>query len=232
MNKLLLLLISLVYHNPIFGRLFHTTVYCLQRELRDCESVLDLGCGPESPIEYCNVKWSVGVDGYRDYILQSRQQRIHTWYILGNVQDVAFAPKSFDAVVLIEVLEHLDAEVARKVLDDAVVWARKRVIVTTPNGFLPQRALGGNPLQRHRSGWGTAAMRSLGFRVRGLAGLKLFRGENQAGAMEEEGAVLQTVRWRPRALWLVVTELTQIVSYYLPRYSFEIFCTKRVSGVD
>jgi len=50
------------YRNKWISRFLHTSVYCLQRELRGCDSVLDLGCGPSSPTQYCGVLYSVGVE--------------------------------------------------------------------------------------------------------------------------------------------------------------------------
>jgi len=58
MNKLM----EWAYRNKWISRFLHTSVYCLQRELRGCDSVLDLGCGPSSPTQYCGVLYSVGVE--------------------------------------------------------------------------------------------------------------------------------------------------------------------------
>jgi hypothetical protein len=85
--------------------LFHTVTYSLQQELKDCESVLDLGCGPDSPVKLCpNIKYSVGVETYKPYLTKSKKNKIHSKYVEKNIFDVDFKEKSFDAVILIEVI--------------------------------------------------------------------------------------------------------------------------------
>jgi len=42
--------INLFYHNSFFKKLIPTMVYCLQKELEGFETVLDTGCGPDSPL--------------------------------------------------------------------------------------------------------------------------------------------------------------------------------------
>ncbi len=51
-----------LYYSNLFSRLFHTLVYCLKKELRGCQSVLDLGCGPDSLLKCCSVNFSLGVN--------------------------------------------------------------------------------------------------------------------------------------------------------------------------
>ena len=64
------------------SRCFPTTVSLLQEALSDCESVLDLGCGPDSPLQYCHgIKYSVGVEYYKPYLNKSRNKKIHNKYI-------------------------------------------------------------------------------------------------------------------------------------------------------
>jgi hypothetical protein len=41
--------------------LFPGWIAHLKKELRGCESVLDLGCGGDSPMQKCSVKYSLGV---------------------------------------------------------------------------------------------------------------------------------------------------------------------------
>jgi SAM-dependent methyltransferase len=221
--------INCLYHSPIVARVFHTLVYCLQRELRDCQSVLDLGCGPDSPLQFCRVQYSVGVDVFLPYLRSSAARGIHTAYIQGDISQLLFRPKSFDAVVMIDVLEHLSEEEGHALLRKAECWARKRVIVTTPNGYLPQGARGGNPYQAHRSGWSLATMRRLGYRAYGLAGLRFLHRENPLTPMEDPAAMFTTIRWRPWLFWLCICALTETVAYYVPQWSFEIFYVRETS---
>jgi len=50
----------------IFKNLFPQFVDRLKKELEGCKTVLDLGCGPNSPIQYCSV-YSVGVELFEPY---------------------------------------------------------------------------------------------------------------------------------------------------------------------
>ena len=69
-------LVSSIYHNRLFETIFPTHVYVLKQELKDCESVLDLGCGPDSPLQYCsNVQHSVGVEAFQPYLEESKKNK-------------------------------------------------------------------------------------------------------------------------------------------------------------
>lgn len=220
-------LINKIYHTRIFARIFHTTIYCLQKELRDCESVLDLGCGPSSPLQYCrNIKHSVGVEAFGPYLEESKRRKIHTEYVAKKVEEVDFPEKSFDAVILIEVLEHLPEKIGYAMLEKAERWARKKVIVSTPNGFLSQNEYDGNPFQKHLSGWNIKTMKELGFHCRGLAGFKWIRQEAPLQAAEDD--FMASIRLRPRFFWFVVATLSQLATYQFPKRAFEIFCMKKI----
>lgn len=221
--------INRLHRSPGLGRFFHTVTACLAEELADCESVLDLGCGPNSPLQYCpRVPYSVGVDAFPPYVEASRRRRIHTEYRLAPIESVAFPPKSFDAVMLIEVLEHLPTALGHTILERAEQWARKKVVVTTPNGFLPQHALDENPYQAHRSGWDLPTLRSRGYTCRGLAGLKYLRTPARHDTMEVD--LLGSIRFRPSQLWFAVAAASQLLTHRtFPQYAFELFGVKALT---
>jgi len=218
--------IDKLYHNKLISRLFHTVVYCLKRELADCHSVLDLGCGSDSPIKYCDIPYSVGVDAFRPYLEVSKKRKIHTEYILANITELNFKPNSFDAIVLIEVLEHLSKKEGKTLLKKAENWARKKIIITTPNGYLPQGEMSNNPYQVHRSGWTVEEIKKLGYKAYGMAGWKFLRKENTSEKMEDKEAIFSTIRFPPKLLWLAISEFTQLFTYYLSNRAFEVFYVK------
>lgn len=218
-----------LHDSPGLGHVFHTVDACLQDALRDCASVLDLGCGPSSPLARCmNVTTRVGVDAFAPYLEAARARGTHTAYIQEELDRVSFPPKSFDAVILIEVLEHLSTALGHTMLERAERWARKKVIVTTPNGFLPQHALDENPYQAHRSGWDLATLRSRGYTCRGLAGLKYLR--TPACHDTTEVDLLSSIRFRPPQLWFAVAAVSQLLTHrILPQYAFELFGVKALT---
>lgn len=220
-------IIDKIYHSRFFSSIFCTTVFCLKKELRDCESVLDLGCGPSSPLQYCkNIKYSAGVEAFKPYLEESKKRKIHTEYIEKKVEEVDFPQNSFDAVILIEVLEHLPENIGYAMLEKADKWAKKKVIVSTPNGFLAQRERDGNPFQKHLSGWDKKKMEKLGFKCRGLAGWKILHSEYPKEETEDDFTA--SMRFRPRLFWFTIATLSQFFTYYFPKYAFEIFCVKKI----
>ena len=220
-------LIEKIYHHPIFYRIFPTTKYCLIKELKDCQSILDLGCGPSSPIQYVkNIRHSVGVEAFEPYILEAKKRNTHTKYIQKKIEGIDFPEKSFDAVILIEVLEHLPKERGYEILKKAEKWAKKKVIISTPNGFLLQLERDNNLLQKHLSGWGVDEMRKLGFRCNGLSGFKLLRQE--APAVIEENDFMASIKMKPRFFWFIIATLSQAYTYYFPKKAFEIFCVYNI----
>ncbi len=221
-----------IYYNPIFGRIFHTLVYCLQKQLLDCKSVLDLGCGPNSPLQYCkNIEFSVGVEAFKPYLVESRKRALHSEYQSIEIKDINFPDKSFDAVIIIEVLEHLSKELGEKILKKAERWAKKKIIVSTPNGYFPMKNVDENKWQSHLSGWTIEDFKKNNFSVKGLSGVKfLYRDSNQVKSMvnQEESNIYQNIRFKPKKFFYILNGLCQIFIYYFPRFSFELFAVKKV----
>jgi SAM-dependent methyltransferase len=219
-------LINKLHKSKFLGAIFPTLDYCLQKELADCESVLDLGCGPSSPLQYCqNVKHSVGVEAFGPYLEKAKEKKTHTEFLGKKIEEVDFPENSFDAVIMIEVLEHLPKDAGLEILKRAEKWARKKVVVTCPNGFLPQKELDGNPMQKHLSGWKLEEMEKMGFVCRGLAGLKSLRQEVEVSSMGDD--MTTTIKFRPKIFWFAVATISQIFTFYFPRFAFELFSVKK-----
>lgn len=191
--------------------------YRLRRTLSDCSSVLDLGCGPDSAIKYCKVPYSIGVEQYEPYLTASMAKKIHDRYIYSDIRKLELEPKSVDAVVLLDVLEHFTKEEGLQIIRNMENWARKKIILFTPNGFLPQEhALDGNPLQKHISGWTVYELEALGFSVAGANGWKALRGEQSH------------VKYKPQLLFYAISQLTQIVTRYLQKQAHALFAVKEL----
>jgi SAM-dependent methyltransferase len=220
-------IINRIYHNRFFGWLFHTTIHCLKRELKDCESVLDLGCGPSSPLQYCkNIKYSVGVEPFDPYFKKTRKRAIHTHYLAKKIEDLNFPERSFDAIILIEVVEHLPKQAGLEIIKKAEKWAKKKVIVSTPNDFLEQPVYDDNVFQKHLSGWSKENMEKLGFYCKGLAGLKLLRQGMRDNIKRDD--FMASIRFKPRFFWFIMATLSQLLAYHIPSLAFELFCVKKI----
>jgi len=196
----------------LYHWLFPPWTNYLNKALSDCETVLDLGCGNNSPIQYVPISYSVGVELFRPYLEESKRVGIHSDYILADIRKVDFKENSFDAVCCLGVLEHLSAKDGRELIRRAKRWSKRKVIVCTPNGFVKQGEYDGNPLQIHNSGWTLAELKSLGFRMNGLSGWRILkRGKGQP-------------RLKPSIFWEIISDITQKVTYFRPEHAFELLC--------
>jgi hypothetical protein len=179
-----------------------------------------VGCGANSPLGRFGVRFAhaVGVERFGPALERSRFLGIHDDYFAVDALEIGkwIQPRSYDAVVAFDLIEHLCKEDGVALLAMMERIARDRVVLFTPNGFLPQEPSDGNPFQLHRSGWTAREFRELGYEVRGVHGLRRLRGER--GSM----------RWRPGRLWGVVSDFTQPLVHRCPSLAFHLLCTKRV----
>ena len=201
---------------PVYLRVFPDFRITLKRELSRCDAVLDLGCGHESPIWGLSIPLSVGVELFEPSLQESRRKGIHSQYIRADIRKLEFKQKSFDAVIAIEVLEHLTKEEGAELLIKMEQWARKKVIVTTPNGYLWQDGYGSNPLQEHKSGQSVKELRKFGFKVFGINGWKRLRGYKGS------------IKYEPGFLWRRISDLTQKITYYHPAQAFQLLAIKQI----
>lgn len=225
------ILVDLLRKSSAMGKLIPTLDTELGRNLRDCQTVLDLGCGPKSPLNALNhLEKRVGVEPFGPYLELARANRTHDEFHQKLITDLDFKPDSFDAVIMIDVIEHMSEEDGLVALKLAEKWARKKVIINSPNGFIAQKSLDGNPLQEHKSGWSYSRMRALGYHSRGLAGPKWFRHEVESETMGDD--LMTSIRFRPRFFWFVIATLLQPIVFRIPKFAFSLMSVKSLSGTD
>jgi len=189
--------------------------YLLEKGLKDCHSILELGCGKSSPLQTLSgLHYKVGVDLYEPYLAESKKAKIHDQYIMADIRKINFKENSFDAVVLLDVLEHLTKEEGVSLIGKMEKWAKKRMILFTPNGYVRQAEYDQNKLHLHKSGWNADELNNLGFRIYGINGWKPLRGERAR------------IRFHPELLWAIISGLTQRFTYKHPKYAFQLFCVK------
>lgn len=182
--------------------------------------MLDVGCGNGSPLRFLSGVRLVGVDGYAPALEEARKNGTHDEFVLGDVKRISelFPAKSFDACVALDVIEHLPKEDGWRMAEAMERLARKRVIIFTPNGFVPQKSKDGD-LQEHLSGWTADEMRPRGYEVLGMYGPKAWRGE------------YHRINRQPRAIWVMIS----LTAHYLqtrtrPEKAAAIFCVKNLQG--
>src|SRR3989344_3901418 len=192
----------------------------IERELEGMETVLDLGCGADSPLSQVAGNYtSVGVDLFMKSIEISKLKKIHDKYIQCDVTKIneKVKPKSFDVVIALDLIEHLDKKEGIKLLDKVEKIATKKVIIMTPNGYYDQEPYGGNPYQVHRSGWLIEDFKQRSYRVGGLRGLKWLRGEQA------------TLKYKPWLFWGLLSSFSQLFLYRFPSLSYQLFAVKELN---
>ena len=192
----------------------------LRNAIAGCDDVLDVGCGKTRNMRRLGVKHSTGIDGYAPYLDQAKESNLHDQYVLGDVRELEkyFKPGQFDTVLALDVIEHLPKEDGLRMMRSMEKIARRKVVLFTPSGFLPQRSYENNELQEHLSGWEPAEMEQYGYRVIGTLGPKALRGE------------LHSLKGRPKIFWGVVSLLGHFLwSRWVPAKSAAILCVKTKS---
>jgi SAM-dependent methyltransferase len=206
---------GLIHGNPSLLML----VSEIRSTLKDCQTVLDVGCGNFSPLRFLPQSHVVGMDGYTPAIEEACRSGTHNEYFRGNVLQIGklFPDRRFDACVALDVIEHLPKEDGWQMLTDMERLATKRVIIFTPNGFIPQNSQNGD-LQEHLSGWTAGEMRQRGYRIFGMYGPKSLRGE------------YHKIKHQPRAFWLLVSFLGHyFYTHSHPEKAAAIFCVKELN---
>lgn len=187
----------------------------LTNALADCSSVLDVGCGDNSWLRYVSGKRLTGLDAHVPSIERAREQRTHDEFVVGQATDLdrLFQPSAFDAVVMLDLIEHFEKEAGLQLINTAAKIARKKLVVFTPSGFQPQPPTDDNPWQQHRSGWTAEELESLGFHVIGTNGWKPLRGPFAAFR-------------RPAFLSSRVSALSESLVQEHPRHAYALFAVK------
>ena len=133
-------------------------------------TVLDVACGLSLKSQYIDAELRVGVDIYRPY-LERIEAKVPYAAVNADIRELEklFLPKSFDLVLLLDILEHMEKEESLRLLDAAEKIARIAVIVETPKGYVPQNldiwGWGGHEYQTHRSAWEPEELESRGYMV-------------------------------------------------------------------
>ena len=140
-------------------------------------SVLDIGSSDFSRIQSFNIK-NLELTLF-DIKFFNGKNNDGTRKIIGNVLNIEnfFKENEFDVVVALDLIEHIEKDDGKKLINKLIKISKDLIIIYTPNGFLPQKGTIDNPYQEHKSGWNIKDFKAFKFKVMGLLGHKIFRGE-------------------------------------------------------
>lgn len=139
----------------------------VKKTLTPVKTVLDIGCGIR-PQDLQTPDTHICVDPFPQYIkelqnkIKNNNNDTLSIFIQADWAEILklLPSKSVDNVYLLDVIEHLDKEEGRKLLQASDRIARNQIIIFTPLGFVPQNPVGkdawgldGVSLQTHQSGW-------------------------------------------------------------------------------
>jgi SAM-dependent methyltransferase len=146
---------------------------CLARLPRDA-SILDVGCSDGRGSALLDHRRVFGIDIDRHALSTERRAGL----VAGDIRRLPYRDQSFDAVVALDVIEHLEKPQALTVLSEMERVARMTVIVSTPSGFLETPpAPPDEPWHDHKCGFEPAELENLGYTVSGFGGPKNMRAD-------------------------------------------------------
>lgn len=178
--------------------------------------MVDLGRGEGNHLEGIErggqARW-IGVDSHKasldKALLKDIYSEVAAEDILSNLGNAQTS--SIDTVLASCVLEHLPKSDGYLLLSEMKRVCKRRAIIFTPNGFVPQPPDIDNPANEHKSGWSVEDLRSFDFRaISGLYGHKRLRGSFGLPVI------------RPMLIGDLLAKTTSRLAYRFPRFSYQI----------
>lgn len=186
----------------------------LKKTLRSSSSVLEIGCGTGSALKHMKARHMIiGLDCYEPAIQEHFSAVGYNSYVVADMRSMPFPDRAFDAVVCLDVIEHVPREEGFELLRKMEVLARKTVVVYTPNGFVEQAA-SVNPWQRHVSGWTIDDFKSRGYATYGIYGHKGLRGP------------YARLNRKPFVFWEVISRLSHFYTKVKPSSAYALCAVK------
>jgi hypothetical protein len=115
---------------------------------------------------------AIGIDVYRDYIRTCSLNETYSSSILADIRFLPLKPKTFDAVLCLHTLEHIEKADGRKLLGFLEKVAKQKIIISIPVNFHPIRHKEyedelEDTLQLHKSFWAPEDFKRRGYRIIG-----------------------------------------------------------------
>ena len=186
------------------------------------QTILDVGCGEGGVIQQINRRGdftAVGVDIFEPYLKACKSNELYHGNVLCDIRALPFKKKSFDVVMALQSIEHLEKEEGRHLIQALEEIARMQVIIGTPVGTWRQKDINKapNPYQKHRAVWFPTEFKHLGYKVRGCTLRKLY---------DETGLLASLPRiFLPFGLLILV--VVGPFLYFLPSLAGQQTCFKK-----
>jgi SAM-dependent methyltransferase len=184
------------------------------------KTILDLGCGEGVPMKFINRRRkfvTTGVDAHYPYLMGCRLHGIYDYLCCCDIRALPFRRKSFDVVLCLQVLEHLEKREALSLLQQIEQLANRQVVLDVPVREWKQGTYDNNPFQRHKSAWYPVDLKRLGYKVRGYDVTYML------------GQFLQSFPNGFRLIYYIVSLLATPLVYFLPRLAGSMICVKDLS---
>lgn len=183
---------------------------------KDTKSILDLGCGSGDFMKIINSNNNYKVDGvdiFPEYVKNARKSGVYRNVLERDVLKFNTS-KKYDIVFMAHVIEHFTKKEGIRLLNKVEQFARKRIIIVTPNGEYEQVKYDNNPYQKHKSAWSTNDFKKFGYEVNGQGWKFLYKNSY----VHRLGYLFY--------LLYVFSALTQPLIRIFPEKSLQLICYK------
>lgn len=115
----------------------------VQKSITETDTVLDIGCGIMSAIDGLKCKSYLGVDVWMPYLEHIKHKQSVLQMDVTNYLE-RFPDDSYDAVICLDLLEHLEEKDIEYVLSNLNRICRKKAIIFTPASFVTNESAAKN----------------------------------------------------------------------------------------
>jgi len=190
----------------------------LKRALADCESILELGCGSNSPILQIGYGQKTdAIDIWKPYVDMHNRNNSYRSCLCADITKTVFI-SHYDAIVIFDVLEHLDKSDINVInlIPRIERNAKKKIILFTPNGFVENDHVDGDPYQAHVSAWEPEDYKKHGYKVVGATGLRYIFGK------------ASLPKYHPYSVWAILGMLSKPFIYHKPELAWHSYAVKEI----
>ncbi len=168
---------------PVYRKIHHTHYNMAIQALEGAGTkVLDVACGNGKFMSMLNADHHLdvtAVDIFPPYLKKAKATGVYSKLVKSDIRKLPFKAGQFDICFCSQAIEHLSKSEGFAFMGQLEKIARKRVVIITPAGDLPQDPYDGNKYQRHLSTWHASDFIERGYHVRGQ-GLKCLYGTGNA----------------------------------------------------